>query len=66
MQFCGILEGRGLNRGGMDIIKFKSPINSVACCSPYKQQSGVANDNSITNKIITFCLFPVLFYKLQQ
>ena len=66
MQFCGILQGRGGKRPQPRWYGCNSPINSVACCSPYKQRSGMANDNSITNKIINFPLFPVLFYKRQR
>ena len=65
VEFFKVEAVKGLNRGGMDVIKCNSPINIVSCCSPYKQQSGMANDNSITNNIINFPLFPVLFYKQQ-
>ena len=60
VEFFKVEAVKGLNRGGMDVIKCNSPINIVSCCSSYKQQSGMANDNSITNNIINFPLFPVL------
>ena len=65
VEFFKVEAVKGLNRGGMDVIQCNSPINIVSCCSPYKQQSGMGNDNSITNNIINFPLFPVLFYKQQ-
>ena len=60
MQFCGILHVRGLNQGGMDIINCNSPIKLIVL--PVVAPINNSLVWPITNKIMNFRLFPLLFY----